>query len=165
MKFSEWLQYEAWCQSSESQISYKSQRTEQRTERRRESKPTARSATILHGADDTVTPAPAQIKQVKVEKLKAPTKAFCPFCDKDDHYLSQCATFKSFDKQQMIDWIRTNHRCWRCGRGHQAAQCTLKKPCSICNGKHLQILHEVNTKSTGEGSCLVSSTAGDLVLG
>nr|XP_055074008.1 uncharacterized protein LOC129453697 [Misgurnus anguillicaudatus] len=163
-EFSEWLQYEAWCQSSESQISYKSQRTEQRTERRRESKPTARSATILHGADDTVTPAPAQVKQVKVEKLKAPTKAFCPFCDKDDHYLSQCATFKSFDKQQMIDWIRTNHRCWRCGRGHQAAQCTLKKPCSICNGKHLQILHEVNTKSTGEGSCLVSSTAETLYL-
>lgn len=64
----------------------------------------------------------------------------------------------------MIEWIQTNHRCWRCGRAHQAAQCTLKKPCSICKGKHLQILHEVNTKSTREGSCLVSSTTETLYL-
>lgn len=47
-EFSGWLQYEAWCQSSESQISYKSQIPE----RWIETKPTARSATILHGADD-----------------------------------------------------------------------------------------------------------------
>ncbi|XP_048030832.1 uncharacterized protein LOC125266231 [Megalobrama amblycephala] len=64
----------------------------------------------------------------------------------------------------MIDWIQTNHRCWRCGRAHQAAQCTLKKPCSICKGKHLQILHEVNTRCTREGSCLVSSTTETLYL-
>jgi len=155
-EFSEWLQYEAWCQSSETQISYKSQRPE----RRRETKPTVRSATILHGADDTATKvlsAPVQVKPVKVEKPKVPPRAFYPYCDNEDHYLSQCPTFKSFDKQKMIEWIQTNHRCWRCGRAHQAAQCTLKKPCSICKGKHLQILHEVNTKSPREGSCLVSS--------
>lgn len=126
-EFSKWLQYEAWCQSSESQISYKSQRPEQRPERRRETKSTARTATILHGANDTVTKVPPAAAQVKVEKTKVPPKAFCPFCDKDDHFLSQCLTFESFDKQQMTDWIQTNHRCWRCGRAHQAAQCTLKK--------------------------------------
>ncbi|KAG1926140.1 guanine nucleotide-binding protein G(I)/G(S)/G(O) subunit gamma-2 [Pimephales promelas] len=162
-EFSEWLQYEAWCQSSETQISYKSQRPE----RRRETKPTVRSATILHGADDTATKvlsAPGQVKPVKVEKPKVPPRAFCPYCDNEGHYLSQCPTFKSFDKQKMIEWIQTNHRCWRCGRAHQAAQCTLKKPCSICKGKHLQILHEVNTKSPREGSCLVSSTTETLYL-
>ncbi|XP_067306994.1 uncharacterized protein [Pseudorasbora parva] len=160
-EFSEWLQYEAWCQSSEAQISYKSQRPE----RRREIKTTSRSATILHGADDIimkVTPAPAQVKPVSVEKPKALPRAFCPYCDKEDHYLSQCTTFQTFDKQQMIDWIQTNRHC--CGRAHQAAHCTLRKPCSICKGKHLQILHDVNTKSTRECSCLVSSTTETLYL-
>ncbi|KAL0171399.1 hypothetical protein M9458_031710, partial [Cirrhinus mrigala] len=165
-EFSEWLQYEAWCQSSEAQVNYKGQRLEQKSERRRETNPAARSATILHGADDTVVKAPAEPSQAKLTRVetKVPPKAFCPYCDKEDHFLSQCATFKSFSKQQMIDWIRTNHRCWRCGRTHQAAQCTLKKPCSICRGKHLQILHEVNTRSSKEDSCLVSSTAETLYL-
>ncbi|XP_026075540.1 uncharacterized protein LOC113054305 [Carassius auratus] len=165
-EFSEWLQYEAWCQSSEAQVSYKVQRVEQKSERRRETKPAARSATILLGAEDIVVKAPIEPCQAKPARAetKISPKAFCPYCDKEDHYLSQCATFKSFSKQQMIVWIRTNHRCWRCGRTHQAAQCTLKKPCSICRGKHLQILHEVNTKAAKEDSCLVSSTAETLYL-
>ncbi|KAL1261420.1 hypothetical protein QQF64_006685 [Cirrhinus molitorella] len=37
-EFSEWLQYEAWCQSSDAQDSYKGQRMEQKLERRRENK-------------------------------------------------------------------------------------------------------------------------------
>ncbi len=157
-EFSEWLQYEAWCQSSEAQVSNRGQRVKQKLERRRETNPTARSASILYGTDDIVIKAPAEPSQTMPTRVetKDPPKAFCPYCNKEDHYLSQCATFKSFSKQQMIDWIRTNHRC---GRTHQAAQCTLKKPCSICRGKHLQILHEVNTKGSKEDSCLVSSTA------
>ncbi|KAK3560877.1 hypothetical protein QTP86_022921 [Hemibagrus guttatus] len=41
-------------------------------------------------------------------------------------------------------WIRSNNHCWRCARGHHAAQCDLKKPCNICQGTHLRPLHEVN---------------------
>lgn len=85
-EFSGWLQYEAWCQSSESQISYKSQIPE----RWIETKPTARSATILHGADDIATKipsAPSQVRPVKAEKPKLPPRAFCPYCDNEDHYL------------------------------------------------------------------------------
>ncbi len=53
-EFSEWLQYEAWCQSSEAQVSNRGQRVEHKSERRREINPAARSATILHGTDDIV---------------------------------------------------------------------------------------------------------------
>ncbi|RXN25450.1 hypothetical protein ROHU_015494 [Labeo rohita] len=85
----QWLQYEAWCQSREAQVSYKSQRLEQKSERRREKNPAAHSA-ILHGADDTVVKAPAEPSQATLTevKTKVPPKAFCPYCDKEDHYLN-----------------------------------------------------------------------------
>ncbi|KAI2646049.1 Gag-Pro-Pol polyprotein [Labeo rohita] len=167
LDFSEWLQYEAWCQSSESQISDRRRRLEQKMDRGRAGNTAGRSVTILHGSDEGSAkppPGPAPISLSSSGALKAQAKAFCPYCDKTDHYLSQCPTFKSFNKQQITDWIQTNHRCWRCGRAHQAAKCTLKKPCSLCKGRHLQILHEVNSKPTTEGSCLVNSAIETLYL-
>ncbi|XP_067218788.1 uncharacterized protein [Chanodichthys erythropterus] len=167
LDFSEWLQYEAWCQSCESQISDRRRRVEQKPERGRSVNPTGRSATVLHGADEGLSKlptGPASVPSVTHSIHIAQSKAFCPYCDKYDHYLSQCPTFKSFNKQQITDWIQTNHRCWRCGRTHQAAKCTLKKPCNICKGRHLQILHEVNSKPAMGGSCLVNSTTETLYL-
>ncbi|KAA8591960.1 hypothetical protein FQN60_017334 [Etheostoma spectabile] len=167
---SEWLHYEAWCQSSEAQTSSKlQQRQGQRQDRKHEVKSTARSTTILHGTNEIVEnqiSVAASSKPTQSAKKQAVFNAFCPYCNKDDHYLSQCITFKAFSKDQMSDWIQTNHRCWRCARKHQAAQCTLKKPCSICKGKHLQILHEVNSKSSSirGDSCLLSSTTETLYL-
>ncbi len=167
LDFSEWLQYEAWCQGSESQISDRIQKVEKKTVWGRAGNPAGHAATVLHGSDEGPAklqsgPAPSSLTSSGVLRVQA--KAFCPYCDKTDHYLSQCPTFKSFNKQQIIDWIQTNHRCWRCGRAHQAAKCTLKKPCSICKGRHLQILHKVNSKPATEGSCLVNSATETLYL-
>lgn len=128
---------------------------------------TGRPATVLHGVDERPAHPPigsTSVPSATSEISKALPKAFCPYCDKYDHYLSQCPTFKSFNKQQITDWIQTNLRCWRCGRTHQASKCTLKKPCSICKGRHLQILHEVNFKTTTEGSCLINSATETLYL-
>lgn len=152
MEFSEWLQVETWCQTSDG----KKENPSSKADRRGESKPLPRSATILHGAEDV--PPKAN------KKSKNTTKAYCPYCDTGDHFLTQCATFKCFDKAQMIDWIKTNKRCWRCGRSHQAAQCNLEKSCNKCQGKHLLILHEVNTREPKEGTCLVSSANEKLFL-
>ncbi|KAL0186475.1 hypothetical protein M9458_018145, partial [Cirrhinus mrigala] len=142
-------------------------RLEQKMDRGRAGNTAGRSVTILHGSDEGSAkppsgPAPISLSSSGV--LKAQAKAFCPYCEKNDHYLSQCPTFKSFNKQQITDWIQTNHRCWRCVRAHQGAKCTLKKPCSLCKGRHLQILHEVNSKPTTESSCLVSSAIEILYL-
>lgn len=167
LDFSEWLQYEAWCQSSESQTSDRRRRVEPKMDRGRATNPAGRSVTVLHGSDDSPARLPIGPALVPITSpgiTKAQPKSFCPYCDKNDHYLSQCDTFKSFNKQQIKDWIQTNHRCWRCGRAHPAAKCTLKKPCSICKGRHLQILHEVNSKPVTEGSCLVNSAAETLYL-
>ncbi|KAL6469323.1 hypothetical protein MHYP_G00228470 [Metynnis hypsauchen] len=68
----------------------------------------------------------------------------------------QCPAFQTLTKDQVANWIRQNRRCWRCGRLHQAAQCDLQKPCSLCKRRHLRILHEVNDRPQRE-SCLVNT--------
>lgn len=86
-------------------------------------------------------------KPLTVEKgKKNKPKPFCPYCDGTEHFLSQCTVFKSFTLEQIVNWLKENKRCPKCGRVHQPEQCTLKKPCNICQEKHLQILHGVNVR-------------------
>lgn len=47
-----------------------------------------------------------------------------------------------------MDWIKSEKRCWRCGRDHQAARCYLKARCQKCSRTHLEVLHEVNHSSS-----------------
>ena len=165
--FSEWLQYEARCQDSEGQTNIRDSKPDSKwkKEQKHDSR-SSRPATVLHGADDTSakhSEEPAAKKPASTGKKKT-WQAHCPYCESEEHFLSQCDHFKSFDKDQIIQWIKTNRRCWRCGRSHQAAECNLKKPCSKCQGRHLLILHEVYVKPTREGSCLVSSDTETLYL-
>ena len=88
---------------------------------------------------------PQEIRPPHTSSNKAKPSSYCAFCDSRDHHLSQCPTITKFNKDQLTDWIKTNKRCWRCARSHQAAQCNLKKPCNLCGGRHLQALHEVNS--------------------
>lgn len=44
--------------------------------------------------------------------------------------------------------IKDNNRCWRCGRGHQAAECNLKMRCKTCSNRHLLVLHDINEWAT-----------------
>ncbi len=81
------------------------------------------------------------------------------FCDSTEHYLSQCKEFVKLTTDQAKDWIRDNNRCWRCARTHHAAQCDLKKPCNLCQGKHLRPLHKVNVRSSPDDTaCLTNSS-------
>lgn len=102
------------------------------------------------------------------EKRNAKAKAYCPYCDSDAHYLNQCPAIQKLTKAQVTEWIQSNNKCWRCGRSHQAAQCTLKKRCGLCQGKHLQVLHEVNSKTPEEEpterSCLINTATEVLYL-
>jgi len=83
-------------------------------------------------------------------KQRGKAKPYCPFCDNAEHYLSQCMEVTELSKEQLKEWIQTNGRCWRCARPHKSTQCNLKKLCGLCQGKHLQVLHEVNTRVPGE---------------
>lgn len=119
-----------------------------------------RPETINHRTDQPTSPEIVRQPAKKFEK----SNAFCPYCDKRDHYLSQCTTFQALTKDKITVSIKTNNRCWKYACSHRSVQCTLKKPCRRCNGKHLQILHDVNIKIANEGTYLVSSTIKPLYL-
>lgn len=126
--------------------------------------------TVLHGfvepSGDVSAPKPSSGKK------KPMGKAYCAYCQSGEHYLSQCSEVAKLSKEELKEWIQVNKRCWRCARNHQAAQCTLKKPCSICQGKHLLALHEINLRpersnkeaAGKEESCMTNSTSDSLYL-
>ncbi len=166
LDLAEWLKFESWCQDCED--------LNQRKEQRRRMVPPrsgslvkSRLATVLHGSDqtpNTATQVPPASRQSNPVQRPEQSRVLCPYCDSTEQFLSQCITFQKFSKEDMIKWIKDNNRCWKCGRSHLVKNCTLKKPCRLCNGKHLQILHEVNDRSQTEGTCLVSSTNETLYL-
>ncbi|XP_026219876.1 uncharacterized protein LOC113164689 [Anabas testudineus] len=74
-------------------------------------------------------------------------KRYCPFCDNNKHSLNNCANFKMLSTTQKHIWTKTNNRCWRCGRGHRAAECNLKMRCKTCSSRHLLALHDINHRA------------------
>ncbi|KAJ7994017.1 hypothetical protein DPEC_G00261590 [Dallia pectoralis] len=133
------------------------------------SAPGKRTVSILHGTkthqENAVAPSVAY--RLTTDK-KGRAKPYCPYCNNSEHYLNQCSAIQSLNKEKVTEWIKTNKKCWRCGRDHQASQCTLKKPCGICQGPHLQVLHEVNIRppkeAAKEESCLVNTATEVLYL-
>ncbi|XP_016138710.1 uncharacterized protein [Sinocyclocheilus grahami] len=163
----EWLKYESWCQSYDDQTA----KGESRAKRDPRVAPrTCRTtATVLTGsgnrADGRATAySPANVD----EKAKGRPMIYCSYCQNSEHAFSQCPKIPTLTKDQLSEWIRANRRCWRCGLGHQAAHCGLKKPCPLCQRKHLRILHEVNERPVKDASktevCLVSSATQTLYL-
>ncbi|XP_077351805.1 uncharacterized protein LOC144001182 [Festucalex cinctus] len=129
---SEWLRHESWCQGLDNPVSGQSSKEKQST--KGGSRSSARQTVVLNSSKESPD---------KKEK----TKAYCPYCESTEHYLSQCSSVSKLTKDELKEWIKVNKRCWRCARQHLAAQCNLKKPCNRCQGKHLLVLHEINQRT------------------
>lgn len=160
LDFSQWLQHESWCQDLDGQSAAKG--TKEKQAPKQEGHQGKRFVMVLHGAKEKED----VLGQGSSTKKKGKAKPYSLFCDNAEHYLSQCTAVTKLSEERLKEWIQTNRRCWRCARPHQAAQCNLKKPCSLCQGKHLQVLHEVNVRAPEETakppngeSCLMNSTA------
>ncbi|KAJ8381811.1 hypothetical protein SKAU_G00025890 [Synaphobranchus kaupii] len=166
---SEWLRYESWCQGFDSQATGRG--SKERQNPKTDGRSGKQMVTVLHGTRESPENASLRYKESSA-KDKAKSKAYCAYCESTEHYLSQCSDIIKLSKDQLKEWILVNKRCWRCARKHQAAQCTLKKPCNLCQGKHLLALHEINTRSeraskdvaVKEESCLTSSASDSLYL-
>lgn len=164
---SEWLNHESWCLSFDSHVSGKNSKNIQPT--RTDGRP-AKHVTVLHGLREPPTTGITPI--LSSGKKKPVGKAYCAFCQSTEHYFGQCEDVIKLSTEQLKEWIQVNQRCWRCARNHQAAQCTLKKPCSICQRKHLLALHEINQRpekpnkevAVKEESCLTNSATDSLYL-
>lgn len=151
--FSEWLEYELEMQDDNGKPrSVKSEEPQNRKkDHKREPKQGIKTTTVLLGTDATAKPSTSTAPSAAEPSANKNTneqkgKAYCPYCENDKHFLNSCANFKELSKEQKVAWIKGNNRCWRCGRGHQAAKCTLKAPCKTCNRRHLLVLHEVNER-------------------
>lgn len=165
---SQWLSYESWCLSFDNQVSTRTNRDRQLP--RPDTRPGKTTVTVLHGLEEPsrVVPPP----KPSSGRTKTMKKAYCAYCQSDEHYFSQCSEVARLSQEQLRERIKVNKRCWRCARNHQAAQCTLKKPCSICQEKHLLALHEINLRpqrsnkeaALKEESCLTNSASNSLYL-
>ncbi|XP_061733574.1 uncharacterized protein LOC133536902 isoform X1 [Nerophis ophidion] len=172
LDLADWLKYEVRVQISGDQHSSTSSRERQTLPKsRRPDYKLQRSTTILHGSESKEsreTSDKSPVNSVR-EVIQDKPKKYCPFCNTVQHYLNQCNNFKLLSVEQKTQWIKENHRCWRCGREHQAAKCNLKAKCKQCERKHLDVLHQVNTSqnatATGKlqtpesSTCLVSSVS------
>ncbi len=167
MDLAEWLKYESWCQSYDDQ----SARGDSRPKRESRVAPWSRrtTATVLTGYGNSAEVTNATYSSAKDdEKAKSRPSVYCSYCQNSEHAFSQCPKIPNLTKDQLSEWIRANRRCWRCGLAHQAVHCGLKKPCPLCQRKHLRILHEVNErpviKASKTEACLVSSASQTLYL-
>lgn len=145
MDFAEWLEYELVIQEGGDRLDMMD--NVQRKKWDKDRKAVKKTITVLHGAAHDTAPqtCPTEIP-VPPEALDKP-KAYCPYCSNTLHFLDQCSNFKQLTKEQKTTWVKSNNRCWRCGRHHQATQCRLKVLCKTCQGKHLEALHEVNLRA------------------
>ncbi len=167
LDLADWLRYESWCQGYDNLTDTRAQGLPGYRAEKRRSRP---SATVLHGAEScTLNPVSRPESQSSfAQRWKGKAKPYCPYCEDTQHFLNKCPHFQKLNKEKIIEWIRVNRRCWRCGRAHQAAQCDLKKLCDVCQGKHLRVLHDVNSHPKAEQpkseSCLVNTSTEVLYL-
>ncbi|XP_052446016.1 uncharacterized protein LOC127987697 [Carassius gibelio] len=162
LEFADWLQLEANCMEFDPTDETKTIKRDQRAVIRGYSKQT----TILHGVEQRQATEPLPESKAVHPKLPTMRKAVCPYCCAE-HYLSQCTVFTTLTKEQMVGWIKDNKRCWKCARSHMAKDCDLKRPCHLCQAKHLSILHDINQRKgevTSENNSLYNSTTETLYL-
>ncbi|XP_028298616.1 uncharacterized protein LOC114460933 [Gouania willdenowi] len=168
LNFADWLEYELEIQEERIRPTKREESFNKKPETRRTPNPSIKSATILlgtekaSGSSTAAAPLPPEQSANKSKRVET-TKAYCPYCDNDKHFLNNCSNFKDLSREQKVTWIKANNKCWRCGRNHQAAKCTLKAPCKTCGRRHLLVLHEVNERGVDEQaltpteSCLVNT--------
>ncbi|CAI5677835.1 unnamed protein product [Oreochromis niloticus] len=149
--FSDWLEYELQVQVDTARFSSKRAAFPRGEERR---KFTGKTTTILLNTEPQESGAPPAAATAKHKGKK-----YCPYCNSADHSLNNCSNFRQLHKAQRQHWIKSNNRCWRCGRTHHAAECDLKMRCKTCNQRHLLVLHELNDRSANNVRALQASSA------
>ncbi|XP_049329393.1 uncharacterized protein LOC111189354 [Astyanax mexicanus] len=165
LDLAEWLEYELQVQEDSIKFSSHTHRdsSSRRREVRKDIKQTSKLTSILLNTERS-SASKTTAFEIQDKSADQKVKPYCPYCDNSNHFLNSCANFKQLTRDQKENWIRTNNGCWRCGRGHQAAKCTLKAPCKMCNRRHLAVLHDVNERAEAkanpvENSCLVSTAS------
>lgn len=67
----------------------------------------------------------------------------CTYCNSVNHPINECTNFKKLTLPDRALIVKSNKLCYQCLKGHQGVCKNL--PCSICSGKHHQLLHQNKT--------------------
>ncbi|XP_073782539.1 uncharacterized protein [Danio rerio] len=164
LDLAEWLRYESWCQGYDTTPEPRTSRVTGLRADKRFNKPVA---TVLHGSESsTSNRAQSESQSPSSSKQKSHIKPYCPYCNNTEHFLNKCQAIQKLTREQIVEWIKSHKRCWRCGRAHQASQCDLKRLCDICQKRHLRVLHDANTRpeESKAESCLVNTSLDVLYL-
>nr|XP_013768807.1 PREDICTED: uncharacterized protein LOC106456350 [Pundamilia nyererei] len=156
--FSHWLEYELQVQVDMAWFSSKRATFLMAEDRR---KFTGKTTTILLNTEPQESGAAPTVAAAKHNGKK-----YCPYCNSVDHSLNNCSNFRQLHKAQRHHWIKSNNRCWCCGRTHHAAECDLKMRCKTCNQQHLLVLHKLNDRSAKnvQAAQASSATTGSVLL-
>ncbi|XP_078106400.1 uncharacterized protein LOC144517966 [Sander vitreus] len=110
LDLAEWLEYEARVQVDVSQFNAdhsKERQCSKEQRKDRQSKPRSSAVSRKH-------PSWNQNQVVQIGPAKSPRNSV-PFAT-PQHYPNQCANFQILTTEQIGKWIRSNQRCWKCGR-------------------------------------------------
>ncbi|KAL1269115.1 hypothetical protein QQF64_031404 [Cirrhinus molitorella] len=81
-------------------------------------------ATVLHGSESgTSSGAKSGCQSTSSPRHKSQVGPYCPYCGNTEHFLNKCPAIQKLTREQIVEWIKSQKRCWRCGRAHTAAQC------------------------------------------
>src|SRR5215469_10728101 len=88
-------------------------------------------------------------KEVKGNNYKGYNR-YCPYCEKNNHFLNTCKEIEKLKHDDKVEFIKKNRLCFKCLRNsHFSSNCQKPEVCSICEKKHLTILHrDYNTDNT-----------------
>ncbi len=137
MDFAEWLDYELDIQEDGDRFDkiedVQRGRSGLKKEFEKDKRDPRKTMNVLHGTAHDTTSQTRQAEVSDHREIMDKPKAYCPYCSNTQHFLDQCLNFKQLTKDQKTTWVKSNNRCWRCGRHHQAAQCRLRVLCKTAS--------------------------------
>ncbi|KAL1249419.1 hypothetical protein QQF64_020424 [Cirrhinus molitorella] len=165
--FSIWLEEESECQNLATQVFKQSKGVKVQSRDGKPMRSQFHTAAFLHRVNQEVNlptqrkkPGVTNSESIRSQERKGGHKSLCAYCCSNDHHLSHCSQFQSFDIEAKRKWIVDHNRCWRCGWAHRSSKCDLQGKCLLCRDRHLGVLHEVNIHKSDSGIFYLSRPSG-----
>lgn len=80
------------------------------------------------------------------------TSSSCSFCQKSDHTLYRCGSFKAMTSRERKSWARKSGHCFKCLRKHFATECQLENWCYHCKSPDHNSLICLERESRSKGT-------------
>lgn len=106
-------------------------------------KPMKPKKSLITSTDDS--------QQEQSGAVSSPTKVItseknCMYCQRKNHFISSCRTFKLLPHKDKNTFIKSSRLCFKCLRpSHMAKDCNNPSKCYTCGDQHPTVLHKFKT--------------------